>query len=381
MSAQTTRAARAIGSIKNELDRLMRRRASKDGRSRIWSEGCRTITYLRDLSPEELLKIRLHAGMFTGENVFQFWHPPQPIDPQHYAENSGYAQLTRGLSPRYRAGEPANPSVPIPLGVRWQGRVINKDIARFQSCLSNLVVSGAMKWLQGRPKPLRMIEIGAGYGGSALQLRRAIGRPAQIFLVDFAEMLYFPGAYLPVVDPKAPVRVLRPDGSNARAVLAAAETGYVLVPLESLPLLEGQRWDLALNLMSLQEMTPPVIESYMAFLSKSLEGFFYSYNMERHPHNAALRGKKLTDFLRRRFTLFPNPAVYDSPGLGADHPWYYRSYLAWKSGSAADAAGLGSKAEWWLRVYGPARSQKGIGHHPQTWMRYRATGRPAPASL
>lgn len=358
-----------IQQVKRELDRLPVREARRrNGASRIWSEAKDMLAYVRHLPPEELLKIRLHTGLFTGENVLGFWHPPQPIDPNRFAALSGYEQLTRGLSAQYRVGEPVNTAVPMPLGVQWRGRGINKDTARFQAFISNLKISGVLDWLRRRRGPLRVMEIGAGYGGAALHLRRTVDRPATIFLVDLTEMLYFSAAYLSAADPGTPVRVLRPDGTNARTLLATP--GYVLVPIESLPLLRDQRLDLAVNLMSFQEMTPAVINGYLDLLARNLDGFFYSYNMERHPHNREMKQQGLTALLSRKLRLFPDPDVYRKPVLGAKHPWYYRTYIGWRPGSEAR---LPATAECWLRVYGPPQSDREIGHHPQVWHRHRSS--------
>lgn len=124
----------------------------------------------------------------------------------------------------------------------------------------------------GARRPLRILEIGAGYGAVADQLLRRLDVERYV-VCDLAPNLFLSGFYLPANHPQRPVAFL---GGADRAVPAGG-LGF-LVP-QHLDLATGP-WDLVLNSYSFQEMDRSSVDAYFAHAASRLapDGLLYSLN-------------------------------------------------------------------------------------------------------
>ena len=76
---------------------------------------------------------------------------------------------------------------------------------------------------------------------------------------------------------------------------------FVLLPDYRLELLADCRFDLAINIASMQEMRVDQVERYLDFLRSTCAGDFYSCNRDRQNRNDEMPG--LFDLIRTRFDL------------------------------------------------------------------------------
>jgi putative sugar O-methyltransferase len=120
-------------------------------------------------------------------------------------------------------------------------------------------------------RPLRVLEIGPGYGQGPAQLIERL--PVEHYAIcDLPENLFLSSFYLQVAQSRLPV-------AFAEAGTVAPATGIVFATPPDLPLLRGP-FDLVVNAYSLQEMNLDSVRSYFEFIAENLsdDGFFYSLN-------------------------------------------------------------------------------------------------------
>jgi putative sugar O-methyltransferase len=122
----------------------------------------------------------------------------------------------------------------------------------------------------GLERPLRVLEIGPGYGQGPLQL---IGRIkiSTYAVCDLPENLFLSSFYLQASQSELPVSFV--------AVDEVAERGVIFTTPPDLERLRGP-FDLVVNAYSLQEMNLQSVLTYYRFIAANLaeDGFFYSLN-------------------------------------------------------------------------------------------------------
>src|SRR5262245_48056108 len=75
--------------------------------SMIWHTALLTHRYILNLRADDLRLVRYHTSFLTGNNIYDFWHPNPPVDPDWYAERVGYDYLTDGLPEEFHVIEPS----------------------------------------------------------------------------------------------------------------------------------------------------------------------------------------------------------------------------------------------------------------------------------
>lgn len=321
-----------IARMKAEITRqIVARQPSESGAtaepSKMWHQALATHRYLLSLSAEDLRLVRYHTSFLTGHNVYDFWHPYPPWEPQPFAEYNGYEFLIQGLPEEFHISEP-----PIqgarPIGLNYKGKWLNFDTFRFQHIVSALATSNILSVLDS-PIPT-FCEIGPGYGGLAYSIWRALKGRVRYFLVDFPEIFMFSGSYLGLNVPEARFEFSQ-DGviSQANATAEEVEPGFYFVPSHS-PLLNDRirSLDIGCNMLSFQEMTPEQIRNYIRFFDDSTAKFLIVDNFDCHPYNEALRASGLIvpQLVDERFDLYPSYGVYDRAS-GSKHHYYDKLFL------------------------------------------------------
>jgi putative sugar O-methyltransferase len=124
----------------------------------------------------------------------------------------------------------------------------------------------------GRDRPLRVLEIGAGYGQVAHQLMQAL-EISSYAVCDLPENLFLGAFYLQGNFPDRRAQFVGPSD----AASAAAELTFTTPPL--IDRLEGP-FDLILNSYSFQEMNRESVEKYFEHAGRTLaeDGILYSLN-------------------------------------------------------------------------------------------------------
>ena len=293
----------------------------------IWREAIEFLRYVLYLPPHELPRLRMHCGLFTGEIPWQYWHIADTMNPDELADRTGYRTMIQDLPKSYRISEPLNPYIPRPMGLTFEGSVINFDVARFQSVVTNLYLTGELKRLEQKAEQERLciVEIGSGYGAAALHLSRLLHRKATFVLVDMPEILMFAGAYIHTHLKNATIK-LAVNEKDLKAYIAQ-DCDVVMVPSFCKSALHGLPGvDLAINLLSFQEMNMDEVTAYCDLLAPKLTGIFYSDNIDSHTLNKDSK-IPLSKIFERYGTVYPSPSLYKR--LAEDHhwSWFYNIHL------------------------------------------------------
>jgi putative sugar O-methyltransferase len=248
------------------IDRLNARglTAAKGDVSAFWSDILRHDTSRQNYPDfNAILTMRRGATYPVGDSA------PADTELKRAEATAAHWVFTQSLPPGYleRVDEPAL-GAPLcfafPEGTFSASGIINAFTAQ-----------RIIQWCEQRGlggSPLRVLEIGAGYGLVASMLLRRLNVRSYT-IVDLPENLFLSSFYLPAQFPDLEATFL--DSMDSRI----GPTGLNFLPPPLLPALTGE-FDLVINSYSLQEMTLESVQAYFAFAADHLtkEGLFYSLN-------------------------------------------------------------------------------------------------------
>lgn len=291
--------------------------------SAMWAECLTYLDYVRDLPDDQLRLVRLHCGLIVGWPWFKYFGSDvraieKDEDKENLKEIVLYNKMTKGVDPDYHLSEPVPDSRLSIMGINYRDKLINFDIVRYQTTVTNLHEAGILQDLRMRTERPLVMEIGGGYGGLAYQMTRLLGANVTYAIVDFPEVLFFVAHFLRATNPDLPVCVWDPDAEPFPDV-----SGVVLVPHHALPQLEGApNISLMLNLFSFQEMRSDQIRLYARLADERLDGWLYSSNWRRHRLNEEMDGT-VDDVLGHELHMFTSyDAVMGEEWAQADNILY-----------------------------------------------------------
>lgn len=292
-----------------------------EGASKTWAPNLQIMAYIRDLSPENLALVRLHTinitGMWPLEDFARgnLTHRSQ-AEMENLAHIHKYRELTAGIPEKYHYREPVPDPIMHNIGVDVDGKLIPRDSLAYQVTLSNLYNLGVFQALKEKQSPVRLLEIGAGYGALANQMGRLLENEDTYFIVDLPETLYWSASYLNANNPQTPVYLYDPRSYDPKDLPEiASQHRFVLLPYWRLwDLSTISPLDLIINMISFHEMTRDQVDEYCAFAEQNLNGFLYSDNQSVYTRNDEL-GQSIEEILGDKFTLFPQADFYTANGL------------------------------------------------------------------
>jgi glycosyltransferase involved in cell wall biosynthesis len=256
--------------------------------SAYWTQELESIDYMIEASPLIVRRLRHHAFHVTGV---------RPYDYRDNGKREHFASRLEAL--RALGGDallvPESPALGG-FGFDIDGRLYNVDTLKFYEVLIGMQRGGVLTALRGSDRPL-VCEIGAGWGGFAYQFKTLF--PASTYVVvDFPEMFLFSATYLGATFPAA--RLLFADGDDPAAIDDWRDVDFVFVPVTQSHRLARLPLDLAVNMVSFQEMTDAQVRGYAATLAQAGCPLLYSLNRERSQYNTELVGvsEALADWYR-----------------------------------------------------------------------------------
>ena len=325
-----------IESLKKKVLKMLREReadhcSDKKSPSSLWSDALILFKYIFNLSAEDFIMIREHTGKVTGDWPLSYWGTYPPINPEVFAEELGYSFYTKDLPEKYHLSEPEFLNGFHPVGVYYKGKLINKNISRYQCCVSNLYLMGALDAIEKNIENRIILEIGAGYGGMANCFSSFLENNLSYIVLDLPEMLMLSGAFLYLNNPDSKIYVYE-KSTFTDEFLRSEIYDYDIVLLPNFiqeSLLKLKSIDIIINTQSFQEMTSEQIKQYLALAKKKLSGFLYSDNIDCMPLNKEMNGNEtVTGLLKKSFFLFPSPEIYEKRIYQSKGHWFYKCYVA-----------------------------------------------------
>jgi hypothetical protein len=242
-----------------------------------------------------------------------------------------YTLFTQDLPSKYHVQEPFFPA-DKQWGVKIGSRYLSSDSTRFQRYMANLYQFGVLSNLEekaNKNETVYIVEIGAGFGMLADYLLSSLPKNTKYIIIDIPSTLAMAATYLSLVKPNLKQAIFNPESSEGFVLSEELKKAdIVFLPhYAANSLLDLPHINLAINTFSFQEMTEENIHYYADILSKKLNGYFYSDNFRRHPHNFALKSR-VCDILKDYLFLFPNSEVgYDKIERGANYMWQAYTHL------------------------------------------------------
>ncbi|MEJ7786581.1 MAG: putative sugar O-methyltransferase [Solirubrobacteraceae bacterium] len=254
--------------------------------SAYWQAELRWFEYMLDAGPLVVNQLRWHTHHVTGIKAYD------------YREHRDSKRLSARLEAlRQRAAEGPDgdlfvPEHPALGGFGFHdagGRLFNVDTLKFMEVLIALS-EGAVLGAFREPRRERKVawEIGAGWGGFAYQFKTLCPDTTYV-IVDLPELFLFSAVYLRTVFPDATMRFYT-EVDDAELFDDWEEVDFVFIPHTRLDLVRPPRCDLAINMVSFQEMTTEQVRGYVDHASDLGVRFLYSLNRERSRYNPELDG-------------------------------------------------------------------------------------------
>ncbi len=243
--------------------------------SSYWQEELAGFDYMLDASPLIVRKLRHHCYHLTGLKVYDYrTHASKALD--------GFRLRLEML----RKADPADLLVSEApdlggFGHEIGGELFNVDTLKFYEAMIALELGGVLPGLrEGGRKTV--LEIGAGWGGFARAFLSKLPDTTYV-IVDLPQVLLFSATYLRIMFPDRSVFLAEPgqipDPSRY------AEYDFVFIPHYMFDAATLPALDLAVNMVSFQEMTGPQVRAYVEGLHKAGTPFLYSLNRPKSAYN------------------------------------------------------------------------------------------------
>jgi hypothetical protein len=292
--------------VRGEVVRMMHAdeggSAEHEAPSAYWREELANFEYMLDASPLIVEKLRHHTYHVTGLRVYDY----------RTGKSGPRQSLARKLSALLDIGD-RHLLVPEArslggFGFEIEGELYNLDTLKFFEALLALRRAEVLPRLGGTERP-GVVEIGGGWGGFAYQVKKLFPN-VRYTIVDFPELFLFSAVYLMALFPDARV-AFAPGPDDAKAV---EDADFVFVPhtrYRSAPL---GTVDLAINMVSFQEMTSEQVAAYVDWAHELGTPYLYSLNRDRSLYNDELTSVR--ELIAERFWLremYVLPMGYNEP--------------------------------------------------------------------
>ncbi|HEY6362184.1 MAG TPA: putative sugar O-methyltransferase, partial [Vicinamibacterales bacterium] len=243
-----------------------------------WAEELANIDYLVEASPLIVRKLRQHAFHITGIRPYDY-RVKDDGRRQHFEQR---LRALRGLG-----GDsllvPESPALGG-FGYAIDGQLFNVDTLKFFEVLIGMERAGVLAALRRLERPV-VCEIGAGWAGFAYQFKTILPRTTYV-LVDFPELFLFSATYLGTLFPGA--RLLFCGAADPSSPDGWRDADFVFVPNALAHFVSALPLDLAVNMVSFQEMTDAQVRGYASIAAAAGCPLIYSLNRERSPYNTEL---------------------------------------------------------------------------------------------
>ena len=210
---------------------------------------------------------RLHAGRLASPRPQASAPVLSPHRPEGLRLPHARDQVPRNFKTRLdklKAVDPAGLLVPEAqdlggFGHEIDGQLYNVDTLKFYEALIALELGGVLPGLREGQRKV-VIEIGAGWGGFARALTAKVPGVTYV-IVDLPQVLLFSGTYLSALRPDW--KVFKSEAGHTLPPDRYGDYDLVLIPHFVFPQTPLPALDLAVNMVSFQEMTKAQVEGYV----------------------------------------------------------------------------------------------------------------------
>ena len=248
--------------------------------SAYWREELGGFDYLLDASPLIVEKLREHCHHITGDASYRYRG--------HHEHAAADFEMKLWRLGKLDKSELFVPEAPIlgGYGHKIKDQLINIDTLKFYECLIALDRGKFLDQVKAESAGKEVwLEIGAGWGGFGYAAKTRF--PANTYLiVDLPQTMLFSMTYLLSAFPDAKFAIY-PEVSADEIVRNLRDYDFVFIPHFLFPEL-ALDIDLAINMVSFQEMTSAQVAGYVSRLAEIGCRHLYSLNRDRSAHNTEI---------------------------------------------------------------------------------------------
>jgi hypothetical protein len=248
--------------------------------SAYWEEELAAFEYMLDASPLVIEKLRQHTHWITGLRAYDY----RSQKARAKAKSAEKLKALLGIGP---------PDLLVPewpelggFGFEVDGRLINIDTLKFFEVLIALEKGAVLQEFRGNTDRRLVWEIGAGWGGFPYQFKSLCPNVTYV-ISDFPELFLFSATYLMTAFPNARVAFWGEEPTD-RLFDRWRDLDFIFLPNASLGELRPERLDLAINMVSFQEMTDAQVAAYVERAYTLKCPFLYSLNRDRSAYNSEI---------------------------------------------------------------------------------------------
>ena len=271
--------------VREHVFSMMDHQFDNSSPSNYWKEEIEGFDYMFDASPLIINKLREHCYHLTGIKSFDYR--------DHHKENS--VHFENKLNSLKNLDE--NNCLFVPeaqllggFGHRINGDLVNIDTLKFYESLivlENMGILNKLKNSSSRKKVV--IEIGAGWGGFAYQFKKIIPNITYI-IIDLPHSILFSGTYLKTIFPESNHlfynNTKNTDGNLIQDKINKYD--FIYVPNYCMGNIMINKVNLAINMVSFQEMTKDQVNNYLENLIRINCNYIYSHNRDRSKYNVQI---------------------------------------------------------------------------------------------
>ena len=182
-------------------------------------------------------------------------------------------------------------------GFDIDGQLYNVDTLKFYEVLIAMQRGGVLGALR-KPADRKLVwEIGPGWGGFPYQFKTVCPDVTYV-IMDFPELFLFSGTYLKTLFPEARVEFFD-HGSLDELLSQWRDIDFLFLSNTFLDEFAPERLDLAINMVSFQEMTSDQVRGYTEKAYELQSPYLYSLNRDRSPYNPEL--SNVSEIIAERF--------------------------------------------------------------------------------
>ena len=269
--------------------------AAEGAPSAYWTHELRNFEYMLNASPLIVENLRHHTFHLTGVRTYEY----RP----HRDEARRRFEAKLRMLVELEGDALLVPEAPAlgGFGHEIDGALYNIDTLKFFEVLIALQRGAVLDEIRAPGRKL-VWEIGAGWGGFAYQFKTLFPEVTYV-VVDLPELFLFSATYLMTMFPEAKVH-FHGDGD---ALTDWEGVDFAFVPARASESLRGLQPDLALNMVSFQEMTTEQVDGYARLAWELGCPLVYSLNRDRSPWNPEI--DSVRDVLGRYYWLHEVPLL------------------------------------------------------------------------
>jgi hypothetical protein len=247
--------------------------------SHYWEEELGTLAFMFDAGPVIVSELRHHTYTVTGIRAYDY----------RTMKDAAVPRFSRKLEALRELGSPdlLVPESPLlgGFGHEIDGALYNIDTLKYFEVLTGMDRAGALAPFRAGHERAVALEIGSGWGGFPYVFKTRFPNTTYC-MVDLPELFLYSATYLRTAFPDARIHFMVDDEIPEPDEWLTYD--FVLIPNTRLHQLRPPRLDLALNMVSFQEMTAGQVADYVAKAHELGAPFMYSLNRERSYYNDEL---------------------------------------------------------------------------------------------